>query len=32
MGFAVLGEKLTMLSVAGFIVTAGAVYICTRGR
>jgi drug/metabolite transporter (DMT)-like permease len=32
MGFAVLGERMTVMSVAGFIVTAGAVYVCIRGR
>lgn len=30
MGYAVLGETLGALSVAGFAVTAGAVYLCTR--
>jgi drug/metabolite transporter (DMT)-like permease len=32
MGYAVLGERLGWLSVAGFVVCAGAVYVCTRGR
>lgn len=32
MGYVVLGETLTLLSLAGFLVTAGAVYICTRSR
>jgi len=32
MGYAVLGETLSVLSLAGFLVTAGAVYICTRTR
>jgi drug/metabolite transporter (DMT)-like permease len=32
MGFAVLDETMTVISVAGFIVTAGAVYVCTRIR
>jgi drug/metabolite transporter (DMT)-like permease len=32
MGFAVLGETLSAMSIAGFVVTAGAVYICTRTR
>lgn len=31
MGYAVLGERLGWLSVAGFVVCAGAVYVCTRG-
>jgi drug/metabolite transporter (DMT)-like permease len=30
MGFAILGERLGALSIAGFAVTAGAVYLCTR--
>jgi drug/metabolite transporter (DMT)-like permease len=30
MGFAILGERLGPLSIAGFAVTAGAVYLCTR--
>ena len=29
-GFAILGERLGALSIAGFAVTAGAVYLCTR--
>ena len=32
MGFAVLNERLGALSIAGFAVTAGAVYLCTRTR
>lgn len=32
MGYAVLGETLSTISIAGFIVTAGAVYVCTRAR
>lgn len=30
MGFAVLGETLGAVTLAGFIVTAGAVHVCTR--
>jgi drug/metabolite transporter (DMT)-like permease len=30
MGFAILGERLGPLSIAGFAITAGAVYLCTR--
>lgn len=30
LGFAVLGETLSVMAVAGFVVTAGAVYVCTR--
>jgi len=30
MGFAILGERLGPMSIAGFAVTAGAVYLCTR--
>lgn len=30
LGLAVLGETLSMMAVAGFVVTAGAVYVCTR--
>ena len=32
MAFAVLGETLTPLSLAGFVATAGAVWLCTRSR
>jgi drug/metabolite transporter (DMT)-like permease len=32
MGYAVLGETLSLMSIAGFLVTAGAVYACTRTR
>lgn len=32
MGYVVLGEALGWVSVAGFVVCAGAVYVCTRGR
>jgi len=32
MGFAVLRESLNPMSIAGFLVTAGAVYICTRNK
>lgn len=32
MGYVVLGETLGWVSVAGFVVCAGAVYVCTRGR
>ena len=32
MAFAVLGETLTALALAGFLATAGAVYLCTRAR
>jgi len=32
MAFTVLGETLTALALAGFLVTAGAVYLCTRTR
>ena len=32
MGYVVLGERLSMMSLAGFMVCAGAVYVCTRGR
>lgn len=32
MGWMVLGETPGMMAVAGFGVTAGAVYVCTRGR
>ncbi|MEM8511523.1 drug/metabolite transporter (DMT)-like permease [Massilia sp. MP_M2] len=32
MGLAVLGEQLGALSITGFAVTAGAVYLCTRTR
>ena len=30
MGFALLGERLGPVSIAGFAITAGAVYLCTR--
>jgi len=30
LGFAVLGETLSVMALAGFAVTAGAVYVCTR--
>ena len=30
LGFALLGETMSVLAVAGFVVTAGAVYVCTR--
>ncbi|RNF28222.1 drug/metabolite transporter [Massilia aurea] len=32
MGFAVLGETPGAMTLAGFMVTAGAVYVCTRQR
>jgi len=32
MAFAVLGETLTVMGLAGFVATAGAVYLCTRAR
>ena len=32
MGYIFLGETLSSMSVAGFVVTAGAVYACTRNR
>jgi drug/metabolite transporter (DMT)-like permease len=32
MGFAVLGETLSPAAVAGFFVTATAVWLCTRSR
>lgn len=32
MAFAVLGETLDPLALAGFLVTAGAVWLCTRSR
>lgn len=32
MAFAVLGETLDALALAGFLVTAGAVWLCTRSR
>lgn len=32
MGYVVLGERLGWVSVTGFVVCAGAVYVCTRGR
>jgi drug/metabolite transporter (DMT)-like permease len=32
MAFAVLGETLEPLALAGFLVTAGAVWLCTRSR
>jgi drug/metabolite transporter (DMT)-like permease len=32
MGYAVLGERLGVLAIAGFAVTGGAVYLCTRPR
>lgn len=32
MAFAVLGETLTAMALAGFLATAGAVYLCTRAR
>jgi len=30
LGFALLGETLSVMAVAGFLVTAAAVYVCTR--
>lgn len=30
LGFALLGETMSVLALAGFVVTAGAVYVCTR--
>lgn len=32
MAFGVLGETLTAMTLAGFLATAGAVYLCTRAR
>lgn len=32
MAYAVLGETLDALALAGFLVTAGAVWLCTRSR
>jgi len=32
MAFALLGETLTAMTLAGFVATAGAVYLCTRAR
>lgn len=32
MGYVVLGERLGWVSVAGFVVCAGAVHVCTRGQ
>jgi len=32
MAFGVLGETLTAMALAGFLATAGAVYLCTRAR
>jgi len=32
MGFAVLGETIGAMALAGFMVTAGAVYLCTRTK
>jgi drug/metabolite transporter (DMT)-like permease len=32
MGWIVLGERIGLLSICGFAVTAGAVYLCTRTK
>ena len=32
MAFGVLGETLSAMTLAGFVATAGAVYVCTRAR
>jgi drug/metabolite transporter (DMT)-like permease len=32
MAYAVLGETLTVMSLAGFVTTGGAVWLCTRSR
>jgi drug/metabolite transporter (DMT)-like permease len=32
MGYVVLGERLGWVAVTGFVVCAGAVYVCTRGK
>jgi drug/metabolite transporter (DMT)-like permease len=32
MGYVVLGEAIGLTSLAGFAITGGAVYLCTRGR